>query len=121
MPKFTLFEIFIVVHIIMDFIFQREWESRRKSKEWPALGFHCFIYTIGFIPVFLFFKVSFWWLMILFLSHFIIDNKKITQWILSKLKGFKQKETSPALWTMMLVGMDQTLHLIVLLVITAIV
>ncbi|KPJ54821.1 hypothetical protein AMJ47_03150 [Parcubacteria bacterium DG_72] len=117
MPKFTIFEIFIIVHLIMDFIFQRQWEAAKKNKDWRALAFHCFIYTIGFVPVFWFLRISFWWLLLLFLSHFVIDNQKIVQWLLEKLKGYKQNKTNQSLWTLLYIGVDQTLHLIILLII----
>ncbi len=119
MPKFTLFEILIIAHLIMDFIFQRKWEATRKNKEIPALGFHCFVYTIGFVPVFWFLKISFYWLFLLFISHFIIDNQKIVRWTLEKFKGYKQTKTNQSLWTLLFLGVDQTLHFIVLLIITA--
>jgi len=103
----------------MDFIFQRSWEATRKSKDWLALAFHCFVYTIGFIPVFWFLKISFWWLILLFLSHFVIDNQKFVRWLLEEFKGYKQIESDKSLWTMLLIGVDQTLHLIILLIITS--
>ena len=121
MPKFTLFEIFIIVHLIMDFVFQRKWEATRKDKEIMALAFHCFIYTIGFIPIFWFLEISFYWLILLFVSHFVIDNQKFVRWLLEEFKGFKQTETNQSLWTMLLIGMDQIFHLIILLIITALV
>lgn len=117
MAKFTLFEIFIIVHLVTDFIFQRQWEAGRKDKDWRALAFHCFIYTLGFVPVFWFFKISFWWLLLLFFSHFAIDNKKLVNWLLREFKGYKEKKTNQPLWTLLFIGIDQTLHLIVLLAI----
>ena len=119
MPKFTLFEIFIIIHLIMDFIFQRQWEATRKNKEWLALAFHCFVYAIGFVPVFWFLKISFWWLILLFVSHFLIDNQKFVRWLLEEFKGFKQTEINQSLWTMLFIGVDQTLHFIILIIITA--
>jgi hypothetical protein len=121
MAKFTLFEILVVAHLIIDFIFQRQWEAKRKNKTWLALALHCLIYTIGFIPVFWFLKISFWWLFLLFISHFIIDNQRITRWILEDLKGYKQGKTREPFWTLLFIGVDQTFHLLILLIIAILV
>ncbi len=117
MVKFTLFEIFIIAHLVIDFILQRQWEADRKNKNWRALAFHCLIYTVGFVPVFWLLNISFWWLFLLFISHFIIDSQKITRWLLEDVKGYKEDKTDKAFWTLLFVGVDQTLHLIILLII----
>ena len=47
MGNLTLFEALFVTHLIMDWIFQWEWEAINKPKKWLPLFFHCTINTIG--------------------------------------------------------------------------
>jgi len=39
MYELTLFEAFLVTHLVMDWIFQWKWEAMNKSKNWFALFF----------------------------------------------------------------------------------
>ena len=117
MANLTLFEILFIVHLIMDFIFQRQWEGLNKHTRLKALIFHCSIYTIGFIPVFWFLNINFLWLIVIFASHFIIGQNSIVLWILEKLKGVKEEKTSESIWTLLLIGTDQMLHVFVLILI----
>ena len=115
MANLTLFEIFLITHLIMDFIFQRQWEALNKHTRLKALIFHCFIYTIGFIPVFWLLNINFLWLIVIFVSHFIIDQNSIVLWLLEKFKGIEKEKVSESLWTLFLIGIDQILHASVLI------
>lgn len=117
MLKFTLFEILLITHIVMDWLFQGKWEMRNKSEKWLALLFHCAIYTIGFIPVFLIYKISLFWLVLLFVSHIILDKRKLVHWLLKDFKGITKKNTPKTIWNMYLIGTDQILHIVILVVI----
>ena len=117
MSNLTIFEAFLITHLIVDFIFQGAWEARNKGKKLAPLLVHSFIYSIGFIPVFYFFQVNYLWLILLFVSHIIIDNQKFVLWILETAKGFKRERTEEPLWILLRIGVDQTLHLIILLII----
>ena len=114
MHELTLFEAFLITHLVMDWTFQWKWEAINKSKSWLALFFHCFIYTIGFIPVFLIYNINFLWLFLIFISHVIFDQRKFEIWILEKFKGFKRGPELESFWNIMLIGIDQTLHLVIL-------
>ena len=117
MANLTFFEIFFIVHLIMDFIFQRHRKAPNKYMELRDLIVHCSIYTIGFIPVFWFLNVNLLWLVVIFASHFIIDQNSIILWILEKFKGIKKEKTSESLWILLLIGVDQMLHASVLVLI----
>ena len=117
MANLTFFEIFFITHLIMDFIFQRQREALNKHIQLKALIFHCSIYTIGFIPVFWFLDINFLWLIVILVSHFIIDQNSIVLWILEKLKGIKEEKVSESLWTLFIIGIDQILHASVLILI----
>ena len=117
MYQLTLFEAFFITHLVMDWIFQWKWEAMNKSKNILALLFHCTIYAVGFIPAFLIFKINFIWLVLIFASHIILDNRKFEFWVLEKFKGFKKEEVSESLGAILLIGLDQTFHLVILAII----
>ena len=117
MYSLTLFEALFISHLVMDWIFQWNWEATNKSKHLLPLLFHSFIYTLGFIPAFLIYKVNLVWLVLLFLSHALIDNRKIELWLLEKFKGFKREENSESIWTILIIGIDQVLHLVILAIV----
>ena len=98
----------------MDWIFQWKWEAMNKSKKWLPLFFHCSVYTIGFIPAFWLYKINFWWLALIFLSHIVFDRRAFEIWLLEKFKGVKKEEIPESLWQILLIGIDQTLHIAVL-------
>lgn len=102
----------------MDWVFQTHWEAMDKAKKWFPLTVHSTIYAAGFIPSLYFFKVNFLWLVLIFLSHFILDQRKLETWLLEKLKGFKKESIPEAGWWILMIGVDQTLHLAVLALIT---
>lgn len=110
----TLFEALVITHLIMDWIFQWKWEALNKTKKWLALCFHCSVYTVGFIPVFLVYKVSFLWLILLFVSHFIIDQGNFKTWLLENFKRVKKEDISETAWQILLTGVDQVLHFAIL-------
>ncbi len=110
----TVFEAFLITHFVMDWIFQWNWEAMKKSKEWLPLFFHCTVYTAGFIPAFIFFNVNFLWLLLIFVSHVILDKRSLEFWILEKFKGVKKDDVGEPIFTILLIGIDQTLHLAIL-------
>jgi hypothetical protein len=73
-----LFAIFTFVHFLVDWIFQTHAEAMAKHNNWKVRARHCFIYTVGFIPLMylLHFSVLEWvaGLNILFWSHFYLDT-----------------------------------------------
>jgi len=76
--------------------------------------FPLFVYTVGFVPVFLIYNINLEWLLLIFVSHIICDKRNFEIWLLEKFKGFKKEEISESLWNIVLIGVDQTLHLIIL-------
>lgn len=116
--KLTLFEAFFITHLVMDWIFQTNWEMRNKTNKRFPLLVHSVIYTFGFIPVFLFYKINFIWLGLIFLSHIFLDCRTFEIWLLEKFKGFKKEDNPESIWWILLIGIDQTFHLIILGIIT---
>jgi len=117
MFKLTIFEALLMTHLAVDFLFQGKWEAMNKSKKWLPLFFHCTVYTVGFIPVFLIYKINLIWLILLFVSHAILDRRKLEIWFLKNFKGVSKKDTPESLWKMLLIGSDQILHILILVLI----
>ena len=114
MYQLTLFEALLVTHFVVDWIFQWKWEAANKSKKWLPLFFHCTVYTVGFIPVFLIYGIDLAWLILLFVSHVIFDRGKFEVWLLESFKRTTRKNTSEFSWRMLLVVIDQVLHIVIL-------
>jgi len=114
MHQLTLFEAFFITHLVMDWIFQWKWEAMNKSKNIFPLLFHCAVYTAGFVPVFFIYNINFLWLLLIFISHFVFDKRNFEIWILEKFKGFKKEGNLEPFWNIVLIGVDQTLHLVIL-------
>lgn len=106
MNELALFGAFLITHFIMDVKFRWRWGTIEKVR----LFSHCFVYTVGFIPAFLFFKVNFLWLLLIFFSHFFIDQGKLENWVLEKFKRFRREGDLKSFWDIL----DQALHLIIL-------
>ncbi len=88
----------IIGHFLGDFAFQTSWIANRKGKSWKVNGYHAFIYAatifaVAYIGGIILSPLA---LMILLISHFIIDPLK-SRWGIVK-----------STWV------DQILHFIVL-------
>ena len=114
MLKLTIFEALLITHFVVDWLFQGKWEAMNKSRKWLPLFFHCTVYTVGFIPMFLIYKINLIWLVLLFVSHVIFDRRKFEIWLLENFKGVSKKDTPESLWRILLIGTDQILHIVIL-------
>ncbi len=121
MGNLTTFETLFVTHLVMDWIFQGHKEATRKSEQPKYLLRHCAIYTLGFIPAFLHLNINLLWLALLFTSHLILDERTIENWIIKRVKGMTDENTSPELKPVVATGVDQTLHILVLAIITSLI
>lgn len=88
-----------------------------KSKKWLPLFFHCIVYTVGFIPVFLIYEINLVWLILLFISHVILDRRTFEIWLLKNLKGVTKENISEPAWTILLTIIDQILHIVILVLV----
>lgn len=71
----------LAIHFFIDWIAQKyinkifaKTKFPYSKKEPMGLFFHCSYYTLGFLPVFYCFQISFLWLALIFLSHCLIDG-----------------------------------------------
>lgn len=62
----------IMCHLIGDYVLQSNFIASTKGKNWYHLFVHCVLYTVPFLIVF----GWTWQLLIIFLTHMIIDPLK---------------------------------------------
>lgn len=91
----------ILAHYILDYPLQGDFLASTKGKYWYSLFAHCIIYGLGMALVFKFIGVfAIWKVLVLVLSHLIIDYKKATA---------KNKDLALTSY----LYLDQFLHLII--------
>jgi hypothetical protein len=103
------FLILVLIHLVSDFFFQPQDWALKKSSSFRHLFFHSAQYSLLFIIPFFFLKISFFWVIYLFLTHLAIDNRKFLDWYNKKIK----KEKTTPFWVVIV--QDQILHLVVLI------
>ena len=73
-----LFFLLTFNHFVVDWLFQTHKEAMEKPVNNLVRARHCLIYTVGFLPLLLLLGLNFFELylslIILFLSHFVIDT-----------------------------------------------
>ena len=107
MEYLELIFLFIVAHLFGDYVFQSEYIATTKGKNYYHLFVHCMIYTFCFWCVFFYFnKINPTILLLVFISHFIIDLAKC---VLNAKNPSKSK---------MYYVIDQLLHYAIILLIT---
>lgn len=62
----------IMCHLVGDYVLQSNFIASTKGKNWYHLFVHCILYTVPFLIVF----GWTWQLLIIFLTHMIIDPLK---------------------------------------------
>ena len=108
----NLFTWMIVGHMAGDFLLQTAWMAEKKEAELKPLLAHCFIYTasvaIFTLPVG---GISIASIVLIFLGHLIIDNRKLVHLWAKHVSGADGN-------TWLKVVQDQSWHVIVLAVAT---
>ena len=81
-------------HLVGDYLLQNNWMALNKAKYdlkgWVACFGHCFVYTLT-MAVF----TNDWsagWIVLVFLSHFLIDKFGFVEWYLHTIKGRSIKD-----------------------------
>lgn len=78
------FSLLVLLHFVVDWVFQSHDEAMRKSREWRVRARHCLVYTAPFVPVAM---MTVWpplavsgAVLLLFLSHFVEDTYLPVLW-----------------------------------------
>jgi hypothetical protein len=124
------FSILVFYHFFADWMFQSHKEAFEKSKNWKVRFYHCYKYTLFFVPLFYLYQFAgayaYLSLLVLFVSHFIIDSYiPVILWAkyCRKYPGFEGKSLedgfkeliSTPLGIILMIVMDQFFHICFLL------
>lgn len=110
----------LICHLIGDYILQNTWMSTNKTKNSILGYFSCFVHAMLYILPFIFITKNIISLLIICLSHFIIDKYRVAI-LFNKLKnnitdntnfGFS-KDLPFALSIWLAIITDNTFHLII--------
>jgi hypothetical protein len=110
MNNITPFEALLVTHLLFDWWIQTTWQAFAKENNLKALLIHCGIYTLGFVVPFYFYHINAAWLILIFVTHAILDKRQF----LKDIKGLNNVDTQNGYNLTYLTVLDQTLHIFVL-------
>lgn len=112
---YNIFLFLIVGHAVGDFLLQTSWQAENKSRIWKALITHGLVYSIVvYLFALLAGGISLISIVVIFLSHVLLDKGNIVNWWIKTIK----KEQADKAQIRFLV--DQSLHVLVLLIISII-
>ena len=80
----TFFEALLMGHLMGDYLFQTNWMAQRKGAEYFPCFVHCIIYT------FFVCAMTSWnplWVLLVFLSHFLVDKYSLVDKWLKAIKS----------------------------------
>lgn len=107
------FDVLLIAHLFGDFIFQTNWMAVNKANRTNSLLFHALTYTL---TIFLFasvfsVKLSVWAILLIFVSHCILDRRSFPKWWVKTVMRVHGRETD---WLVIMV--DQAFHVFILAV-----
>lgn len=110
----TPFAYLFVAHLIGDYLFQTNWMAANKTKDWRALLVHSVVYTaiLSIVAYLTFGGLSIWGIMILLITHIILDQRSFTIWWVETIMKTNSKQFG---WLVIMV--DQTFHIITIAVV----
>ena len=115
----TLFEKFIVSHLVADWLLQTEWQALNKDKNYRALFSHIGVYSLVMLGV-LFVNFGFYNLTVylvvgmIALTHAFIDRRWPVIWFMKTFRLIVEREPKGVI----LLGVDQTFHVLLLAIAT---
>jgi hypothetical protein len=107
------FDILLIAHLVGDYLLQIGWMAGNKTKNWLPNLTHSAVYTLS-IGVFaaLFIKdFSPWGLVLIFVSHAILDRRFISAFWVTSIMTTPESERG---WLTIVV--DQIFHLLILFI-----
>jgi hypothetical protein len=119
MPWVEIFAVFIVSHLVGDYLLQTEWQARHKRgglgpdpEARKALVMHVSTYTLAFVPALV-------WLAddisaagvagvaaLIFLPHLVQDDGRLLNAYMARVKGLEASANLPVT-----IAVDQSFHL----------
>jgi hypothetical protein len=109
-----LFDWMLVGHLVGDYILQTRWMGDKKAQEWVPLTVHSVVYTAAVaLLALLAGGLSAWGIIIIFVSHVLIDQRKIINFLSQHFNGIGNVD-----W--LKVTLDQSWHIVMLAIATLI-
>jgi Protein of unknown function (DUF3307) len=116
-----VFTVFVVAHLVGDYLLQTDWQARHKRcglkrgarEARRALVTHVTLYTLCFVPVLLVDEVGaelLWVIPAIFVPHLIQDDGRLLHMYMKRVKHL-DPETNLSVS----IAVDQTFHLLALL------
>lgn len=108
----SAFDILLLGHLVGDFLFQTQWMALNKQKRWLPLGVHCIVYTAivaVFSYSFLDEPLSVWGLLLIFISHVILDQGRFVGFWYRRITMCTHEKSG---W--LKIVHDQVFHLLIL-------
>lgn len=105
----------VLAHLIGDWLLQTEYQAKEKAHGRflnAALLSHCFVYTLIFIPLFSWYDIGAVWLILIFISHVILDRRSFVGWWMRNVKRTSEATDKELPWLKIMV--DQIFHLLIL-------
>lgn len=115
----TVFELLILSHLVGDFLVQTEFEALNKALGKffnRALLVHCLKYTLCFAPFFWNIGSGYFWLLLIFSSHMVLDRRWLIIWWRHYVNRNSPKSIENTFWLTVVV--DQIFHILVLALIS---
>jgi hypothetical protein len=120
-PWTEIFDVFVVSHLVGDFLLQTQWQAVNKfgglggGGEPRALLTHVLTYTLAFVPAFVWLwgAIGAWTIGVAALvavPHLIQDDGRLLVWWIRTVKHSDEIESGGWLWT----TIDQSFHVVTL-------
>jgi hypothetical protein len=119
-----VFAVFVVSHMVGDFVLQTDWQAvnkhgglrRGNTVGLRALLSHCSSYTLAFVPCLIWLAGDLSWNVLvvaaaLFFPHVVQDDGRALARYMRRVK-----KADPAALPVVALGLDQSVHAVVLLV-----
>lgn len=109
------FILLFLSHMIGDWLLQTEHQAMNKAKGRffnGALFFHCFGYTLSFVPAFWLGQIDWWWLALIFSSHMFLDRRWPVIWWIRLVKRTSEETIKNLFW--LVIAVDQVIHILIL-------
>ncbi len=87
MHNISPFEALLMTHFVFDWWVLTAWKTFHKENDLKGLIINSGIYTLGFAIAFSFFQIKIGWLLLIFLSHIVLNRN-------SFFKTAKQSENT---------------------------
>jgi hypothetical protein len=120
-PWTEIFEVFVVSHLVGDFLLQTQWQAVNKfgglarGGNHRALFMHVLTYMLAFVPALIWLAGSLgagviWVAALIAVPHLIQDDGRLLQWWIRTVKHSDDIEPGGWLWT----AIDQSFHVLAL-------